>query len=161
MGKWMDLAAELAAASDIGDNRDDRDNSRPNLPNVPNVPPMLPASVVAGLALLNGMAAPKLRNARAWPEVVRDAQRLVDKGWAATALALGWTELDLFGAISARDGDPDGDGLAVCLRVGTCWRCAQPSPRSGTVTADLITIGANGPGPGCFGNWGDDLATEQ
>ena len=115
MGKWMDLAAKLEAGTDIWDNRDDRDNSRPNVPNVPNVPLLLPPDVASGLALLDAMPAPKLLDASAWPVVVRDALRLVDQGWAATALALGWSSLDLFGAVGARDGDPDGNGLAVWL----------------------------------------------
>lgn len=75
----------------------------------------LPASVQLGLERLAAMAAPRLRTPEAWPEVVADAQRLVSDGWAATALSLGWTPLDLFGAVFDADGDPDGDGLAVRL----------------------------------------------
>ncbi len=61
MGKWMDLAAQLEAASDTGDNRDDRDNSPPNVPIVPNVPGKLPADIRAGLISLKSMASPRLR----------------------------------------------------------------------------------------------------
>jgi TubC N-terminal docking domain len=32
-----------------------------------------------------------------WPQVQRDAARLVEAGWAQQALALGWTTADLFG----------------------------------------------------------------
>ena len=32
-----------------------------------------------------------------WPQVQRDAARLVEGGWAQQALALGWTAADLFG----------------------------------------------------------------
>ncbi|MEO6247025.1 MAG: DUF3987 domain-containing protein [Sphingomicrobium sp.] len=46
---------------------------------------------------------------------VAGAVRLADEGWAAKALALGWDELELFGAVPDADGDPAGDGLAVWL----------------------------------------------
>ena len=116
MGKWLDLAAKLEA--DGGDNRDIRDNSPsigPNVPNVPNVPASLSPSIAEGLARLANSAAPRLIVPDAWPVAVADALRLASDGWAAKALALGWSELDLFGAVPDRNGDPDADGLAVKL----------------------------------------------
>lgn len=113
MGKWLDLAAKLEA--DERDNRDDRDESPPIGPNVPNVPASLPPSTTNGLNQLRKMAAPNLYRPERWPLVVSDALRLARDGWAAKALALGWSELDLFGAVPDRDGDPDADGLAVKL----------------------------------------------
>jgi len=50
-----------------------------------------------------------------WRRVNEDAARLGNKGWAAKASALGWSAMDLFGAVPTRDGDPAGDGLAVWL----------------------------------------------
>ena len=50
-----------------------------------------------------------------WPLVVADALGLARDGWAAKAMALGWTDPDLFGAVPDPDGDPAGDGLAVWL----------------------------------------------
>jgi hypothetical protein len=61
------------------------------------------------------MAAPRGVKLQAWTETVADALRLADQGWASQALALGWTPLDLFGAVTDPDGDPAGDGLALKL----------------------------------------------
>lgn len=58
---------------------------------------------------------PRDLNPARWPIAVTDAVKLGADGWAAKALALGWSDLDLFGAVPARDGDPDADGLAVKL----------------------------------------------
>lgn len=113
MGKWLDLAAKLEA--DERDNRDDRDESPPIGPNVPNVPASLPPSITNGLNQLRKMAAPNLYRPERWPLVVSDALRLARDGWAAKALALGWSELDVFGAVPDRDGDSYADGLAVWL----------------------------------------------
>jgi hypothetical protein len=59
------------------------------------------------------VAAPAIVRSERWPEVVNDALRLADGGWVVQALALGWSELDLFGAAAAED---DTDGLAVWLK---------------------------------------------
>jgi hypothetical protein len=48
-----------------------------------------------------------------WRNVIVDAKRLIEEGWAHSALELGWTLLDLFGAVPAKSGNPDADGLAV------------------------------------------------
>lgn len=115
MGKWMDLAAEIEAASAIWDKRDNRDNSRPNVPNVPNVPPKLPPDIRAGLITLKSMAAPRLVLPEGWPAAVSDALGLARDGWVTAAFALGWSPLDLFGAMTDRNGQADADGLAVWL----------------------------------------------
>jgi hypothetical protein len=75
----------------------------------------LPSDISSGLATLRSMAAPRLHDPDRWSGVVSDALRLARDGWASKALALGWTDLDLFGAVPDRDGDPAGDGLAVWL----------------------------------------------
>ena len=49
----------------------------------------------------------------AWPLILSDAFRLIDGGWAAQALALGWTTHDLF---SAARGSDYGNGLAIWLQ---------------------------------------------
>ncbi len=77
--------------------------------------PELPAGCVSGLRRLRSMPTPRLLRPDLWPLAVSDAIGLVRDGWAAKAMALGWTELDLFGAVPTRDGDPAGDGLAVWL----------------------------------------------
>ena len=123
MGKWLELAARLEA--DVtGDNRDIRDNSpsiRANVSNVPNVPqsPSLPIAISKGLASLPTMACPHNLNSTRWPIAVADAVKLGADGWAATALALGWSDIDLFGVVTIRGGNPEADGLAVKL-AGRC-----------------------------------------
>lgn len=61
------------------------------------------------------MPCPSRVDPRQWREVVVDCQRLVLDGWALHALSLGWSPLDLFGAVPDASGDPDADGLAVRL----------------------------------------------
>ncbi|MCA1653676.1 MAG: hypothetical protein ABR588_05955 [Sphingomicrobium sp.] len=61
------------------------------------------------------MAAPRLRRPEAWPAVVSDALGLARYGWAAKALALGWSPFELFGAVPDATSDPAADGLAVWL----------------------------------------------
>lgn len=75
----------------------------------------LPGDVVAGLRRLGVMRPPRLLKPDAWPVAVSDALRLARDGWAAKALALGWHELDLFGAVPDPEGDPAADGMAVWL----------------------------------------------
>ena len=117
MGKWMELAARLEAegAEDNKDVRDESPELTPNVPIVPNVPGPLPLSITSGLRRLRSMAAPRLACPTAWPRVVSDALSLANQGWAQKALALGWTPLDLFGAVTDPAGDPYSDGLAVWL----------------------------------------------
>jgi hypothetical protein len=77
--------------------------------------PVLPADCVNGLSRLQSMPRPRLLRPDRWPAAVSNALLLARDGWAAKALALGWTDLDLFGAVPDADGDPAGDGLAVWL----------------------------------------------
>lgn len=76
---------------------------------------LLPPAIAEGLAILTAAPAPRMRNPILWPQIVADAERLAADGWAQSALALGWTALDLFGAVIAPAGDPNSDGLAVKL----------------------------------------------
>ncbi len=95
-------------------------------------PPAKPANVanpdqtLAALATLAGsldgdvrsmMGAPPPRRVDpiAWQRVVDDALRLLDDGWAAKAMALGWSTVEIFGAVPDPAGDPAGDGLAVWM----------------------------------------------
>ncbi len=75
----------------------------------------LPSELSAGLRRLTTMRAPRLIHPEVWPTTVADAVRLVREGWASKALSLDWLPLDLFGAVTDRDGDPGADGLAVWL----------------------------------------------
>jgi hypothetical protein len=61
------------------------------------------------------MQAPRVRNTQAWRQAVSDALSLANEGWASRALALGWSPLDLFGAVSDPKGCPHDDGLAAWL----------------------------------------------
>lgn len=79
----------------------------------------LPDTVSKGLVLLVNAPAPRLRRADVWPQVVNDALRLASEGWADQALKLGWTELDLFGAVTDEGADSIDDGLAAWLEGRT------------------------------------------
>lgn len=113
MGKWRELAEQLEGH----DNSDDSANwsvHAPNVTNVTNVNDLSPA-IVTGLKRLGAMQAPRVRNTQAWRQAVSDALRLANEGWASRALALGWSALDLFGAVSDPKGCPHDDGLAAWL----------------------------------------------
>ncbi len=75
----------------------------------------LESTLPVGLEQLESMSPPKRCDPASWQECVTDALRLVSDGWAAQALALGWTPLDLFGVVTDPEGNPDADGLAVKL----------------------------------------------
>ncbi len=57
----------------------------------------LPQEIVHGMrAILSAKRAQRIPTQR-WPQVQRDAARLVEGGWAQQAFGLGWTTADLFG----------------------------------------------------------------
>ncbi len=76
----------------------------------------LPSVIVSGLKRLADMGAPKGADPRAWRLAFKDAAALAGEGFAAQALGLGWSALDLFGGQLKRTGDPQADGLAVWLQ---------------------------------------------
>lgn len=76
----------------------------------------LPADIASGLKRLGGMGFPRDADPRAWVLAVKDAAALVAEGFAARALGLGWSPLDLFGGQLLKSGDPHADGLAVWLQ---------------------------------------------
>ena len=76
----------------------------------------LPPDIASGLKRLGSMGVPRGADLRAWALAVKDAGRLVDQGFAAQALGLGWSPLDLFGGQVDRSGDPYADGLAAWLQ---------------------------------------------
>jgi hypothetical protein len=75
----------------------------------------LPSDLAASLSRLPRLPCPPGVKPDSWRAVILDCQRLVDENWAAEALSLGWSVLDLFGAVTDKQGDPNGDGLAVKL----------------------------------------------
>lgn len=77
--------------------------------------PALPRDIRAGLARLRSMGVPVAVDRTNWRDAVAGALHLADEGWAANALALGWSPLDLFGAVTDPAGDPYSDGLAIWL----------------------------------------------
>ena len=60
-------------------------------------PADLPTEWVAGVARLIGMDAPAGYPRERWRVLVKDAESFIDT-WAGQATALGWTDLDVFGA---------------------------------------------------------------
>lgn len=117
---WRDYRAATPPPDgcDDSDNRDISSGFEPEpvafVTNVANVTG-LPADVVAGLERLKDSPAPRLLHPERWPAVVADALRLASEGWAASALRLGWSPLDLYGAVPDKHGDPEADGLATKL----------------------------------------------
>lgn len=100
MSRWRELAAEA------------RNNERPAPAHEPDYG--LPPGLVADLRNLAGLPPPlKLENPGQWRVVVQDALGLARTGWAASALALGWSPIDLFGVGIAESWDFA--GLAVWL----------------------------------------------
>ena len=71
----------------------------------------LPPPVAAGVASLRTRPAPRITRPAIWPVIVADAIRLVEHGWAAEAMALGWHPLELFGCSR----DPEGDDYLLGL----------------------------------------------
>ena len=114
---WRDYEAG-GPPCDNSDNRDKRPfeglGHRGFVPNVSFVT-ALPPAISTGFRALKSMAAPRLCRPEAWPAVVSDALSLANDGWAAKTLALGWSDLDLYGAVSNAGGDPYSDGLAAWL----------------------------------------------
>jgi hypothetical protein len=68
-----------------------------------------------GLLRLQGMRPPRLATPDVWPGVVADAVWLGSEGRGGSAMALGWSLLDLFGCSPDIGGDAGKDGLAVWL----------------------------------------------
>lgn len=73
--------------------------------------------LASDLRRLNAATPPRVVGRGAWRPIVDDALRIARDGWAASALALGWSEADLFG-IGPYD-DLEFAGLAVWLRGRT------------------------------------------
>lgn len=95
----------------------------------------LPEELGQGLVRLRSMPMPRISTPSVWPDIVEDATRLARDGWARIALGLGWTAIDLFGAVPGKAGDPAGDGLAV--KVGG---------RRVLAICDKFAIVSDGPG---------------
>ena len=117
---WRDYAT-ANESPDAPDNSDTNDKSPTEILKQPPIVPIvtnvtvLPALVLDGLKVLAEAAAPPVCSPELWPGVVADALRLASEGWASNALILGWSPLELFGAVIDPQGDPDADGLAVKL----------------------------------------------
>jgi hypothetical protein len=75
----------------------------------------IPADAAQGLHRLGAARCPPITRPAVWPEIVADALRLIDEGWATQALALGWLPLHLWGCSPEKGGNEAQDGLAVVL----------------------------------------------
>ena len=101
MGSWRDVAAAVAQRLEPV-----RPNSEASFG--------LSDDLEASIRRLKTLPPPrKLEHPQNWPGVVADALTIAREGWAAKALALGWTTGDLFG-IGPRD-DWDFQGMALWL----------------------------------------------
>jgi len=117
----------------------------------------LPPHLVQGLAALQSRAPPQITRPEIWLAVVADAVRLAADGWAAQALRLGWSPLELWGCSPERGGNPDHDGLAVWIdgrRVllvdgASCWRRRRVLIRYSTGDQSRRVAC-------CYGTWGKE-----
>lgn len=103
MGSWRELAAERVGDAAVG-----------------STPPLfhgLTGDLERNLRSLEHLRPPRGVDRGAWTRVVHDAVGLARGGWAQAALALGWSDLDLFG-IGPND-SWEFSGLAVWLRGRT------------------------------------------
>lgn len=100
MASWRELARERIGA----------ETCAPDVPGIEGVP----ADLAAHLLRLDRLNPPRAFARAVWSMVVADALALARGGWVQSALALGWTEADLFG-IGPRDAN-DFCGLAVWLQ---------------------------------------------
>ncbi len=103
MSSWRDVAALALAREAAG--------GPPAHATVNGVPVWLDNDV----RRLRGLPPPRLTDPRAWSPVVADALRLLNDGWTAKALALGWHPLELYG-IGRRD-SAEFHGVAIWLRT--------------------------------------------
>lgn len=116
MARWRELAARATA-----------DASAPIAP--PAAGFGLPPALERALIELDGAPPPRrLESARYWREITSDAVRLAREGWAAKALALGWSPHDLFG-VGVRD-NQGFEGLAVWLGGRSIAALAQWQART-------------------------------
>jgi len=133
MGKWLDLAASLEEQAEASANSANSANSSfagPNGTNDTIGMDSLPAFVRMGLQRLRSMPGPRITKPAAWPEIVANAIRVADEGWAARAIGLGWEPLHLFGWEPSADPDTWDYSLSVVMEG---WPIVD-------VTADFITL---------------------
>ena len=75
----------------------------------------LPRTIVDGLARLLIMRPPLITKPDVWPEIVADALKISEAGWATKALEAGWEALHLFGWEPSPDPDTWDYSLAVIM----------------------------------------------
>lgn len=103
MGRWLDLANSLGTEKGGGDNRDDRDDrprTRANVPIVSNVPPPAARDLLGewdeGIASLDPGTPRGGYPLDRWRRIVRDCDNVI-ADFGKSAVALGWSSIDLFG----------------------------------------------------------------
>ena len=123
---FLSAAGEPAAARLSGDLTAERQRPGPELVALSDEGFGLPNALAASLRALESMPAPQhVERVDHWPDIVTDALSIARTGWAAKAMALGWSAGDLFG-IGPRD-DWQFSGLAVWLRGRTIMLLDQRS----------------------------------
>lgn len=121
MSSWRDVAAAIEAKG-------------PSVPfeNGHGLPPALQD----GLRRLATANPRRVSDKAVWRAIVADAERLASDGWASTALALGWSEHDLFG-IGPHD-SAEWSSLAVWLAGRTLTM--MDDHRAFTTSGDVYYI---------------------
>jgi len=106
------------------------DRLRAVKPDVRSLLSAVPADWITGVARLDPESPPTAIRPEHWSRFVDAAKRFLDS-WAAKAIDLGWTDLDLFGADALK---PE----VAWLNSGAIW-CA-PTLRVAEVLADRIIL---------------------
>jgi len=133
MGRWLDLAARLEKEAEGCANSANNANgsfSECFGTNDTIGTAGVPTFIALGLHRLRSMPTPRVTNPAVWPEIVADASRLAQEGWAAKAIDLSWDALHLFGWEPGVDLEAWDYSLAVVMEG---WLVVD-------VSADYITL---------------------
>lgn len=76
----------------------------PSEPFEGELPGQIHPGLLAAVVRLETMVRPPSCELRTWRQMVEDARGMVEAGWGENALALGWSEVDLFGIAKDRRG---------------------------------------------------------
>lgn len=160
MGKWSELAKQIAATSECegaGDNSDNsaispefesemcllKAESPPIVTNVTNVTggpsPELPDEWVEGVCLLSSKGKPANVTDRWWSIVCQDAHAFLSSDWVLRAVDLGWSAKDLFGCHrESPEARFDAMGLVVAMNGKTLVALSEDSARLEARSGDRL-----------------------
>lgn len=109
----MSYLDRLLALTTSAETLPSKPSEAPSEPFEGKLPGQIHPVLLAAVVRLETMVRPAPCELRAWRQMVKDARGLVEAGWGDKALALGWSEVDLFGIAKDQDGSL---GLAAWLQ---------------------------------------------